>query len=183
MRFDDCLSFVLIAEGGYSDRPHDHGGPTNHGITQAVYSIWREEHGAPDQDVRLITSHEVAAIYQEGYWFPAGAQNCPKPLDLLVFDCAVNSGPGVAVRTLQRALGINDDGVPGPCTRASLDACDAPTVASKFLAMRRAFFLNLVAHDETQNDFLAGWLNRVDALELASQNLTPTNHNQEPQNA
>lgn len=173
LRFNSCLAFILHEEGGFVDDPADHGGATNHGITQAMYSIWREEHGFPDQDVRQISSNEVAALYQEKYWIVSGALNCPVPLDLLVFDCAANSGPGCAVKTLQSALGIPDDGVFGSGTRAALGSCDPQAIASKFLAMRRAFYLNLASHDASQQHFLNGWLTRVLHLEKACQRLSP----------
>jgi lysozyme family protein len=174
LRFNACLAVILQEEGGYSKRAADRGGATDHGITHAVYSVWREEHGFIDQDIRQISSNEVAALYQEKYWIPSGAGNCPLPVDLLVFDCAVNSGPGCAVRTLQKAIGIDDDGVFGPGTRAILATLDPRTVASKFLAIRRAFYLNFAAHHPDQQEFLDGWLNRVANLEKICQNLSPT---------
>ena len=34
-----ALQFTLREEAGYVNNPRDHGGPTNHGITQTTYDI------------------------------------------------------------------------------------------------------------------------------------------------
>ena len=39
--YAQALKQVLKYEGGYVDHPKDPGGPTNKGVTQAVYEIGR----------------------------------------------------------------------------------------------------------------------------------------------
>ena len=46
-----CLAQVLHYEGGYVDHPKDPGGPTNKGITQAVYDAWRKAANQPTQKI------------------------------------------------------------------------------------------------------------------------------------
>jgi lysozyme family protein len=44
--------------------PADPGGATNKGVTFRVYDAYRARRGLPRQDVRHITSAEVADIYR-----------------------------------------------------------------------------------------------------------------------
>ena len=64
--FDKCLSFVLVHEGGYSADPHDPGGATNKGVTQAVYDGWRKSHGHEPQSVVAISAVKRALIVVPG---------------------------------------------------------------------------------------------------------------------
>jgi lysozyme family protein len=164
-RFNRCLQFTLSREGGFVDDPSDHGGATNYGITQRVYTEGLAGKGLLTKSVRLITLDEVSNIYQEKYWLPSNAGNCPVSVDLCVFDLAVNSGVGRAVRFLQRAVGVVDDGVFGPATHAAVLAANPVDLAAKLCEMRRNFYLAIVDHDPSQSKFLKGWLSRVDALE------------------
>ena len=159
--FSDSLAMVLQFEGGFVDNPDDPGGATNQGITQSVYDRFRTEHGVAVQSVRLIQANEVAAIYQTEYWLPAHCDALAPPLDAVVFDCAVNSGEGRAIRTLQQALGITDDGQWGPETQAATLVCDARAVASKYLDLRTMFYNAVAKARPASIEFLHGWLNRV----------------------
>ena len=164
-RFFDCLPVILNYEGGYVDHPNDHGGATNQGITQRVYTGWRTDRGLVDQSVSRIASNEVTAIYQANYWNPCGAGLCPAPLDLVVFDCAVNSGVGRAVRMLQRVLDIDADGLIGPVTKNTIMSCNPKATAKALIEARRTFYRGIVSAHPEQSKFLAGWLNRMAALE------------------
>jgi lysozyme family protein len=139
LRFDECLAAILRERGGYA--PGTAGEPTNHGITQAEYSLWREENFLPDKDVWQISFEEVEAIYQGGQWLPSHASDCPAPLDLAVFVCAVDLGPKNALRTLQQALGIRCDGAFGPVTRNAVHTCDGKRIALALLEIRRTQIL------------------------------------------
>jgi len=158
--FSDSLAMVLSFEGGFMDNPADPGGATNQGVTQAVYDRFRVEHGLAIQSVRLIQSNEVAAIYQTEYWLPAHCNVLTPPLDAVMFDCAVNSGVGRAIRTLQQALGIVDDGIWGPETQSAA-LVDPAGTASKFLDLRDQFYSYIAKARPENQIFLRGWLNRI----------------------
>lgn len=102
--FDRCLDFVLhgdrrtwMGEGGYVDHPKDPGGPTNMGITIATLS---HELGrrATRTDVRNMTVATAASIYRKKYWNLMNCDALPGGVDLMLFDVAVNSGPGRAMQ-------------------------------------------------------------------------------------
>ena len=164
MKFTDALRFVLAREGGYVNDPVDPGGPTNHGVTQKVYDSYRQSHGLPVRSVRDIAPDEVAHLYDTRYWDPVLGDELlalDGNLALQVFDMAVNAGVGRATKLLQRALHVEEDGVPGPATMRALRAADLPTLRDKFLAEREIFYRSLVTQKPQLGKFLSGWLKRA----------------------
>ena len=105
--FDRAIEFVLSQEGGFVDDPADPGGTTKYGISHRAY---------PDIDIPAMTIDEARAIYRRDYWDAIRLDEIPEPLAFLTFDAAVNTGRSSAVRMLQAALGVKQDGVIGPVT-------------------------------------------------------------------
>jgi lysozyme family protein len=99
--FDKAVQFVLSdkIEGGYVNNPADPGGETNFGISKRAH---------PNVDIKNLTREGAIAIYKREYWDPIGGDDLPAPLDLVLFDSAVNEGPGTAKNHLQAALESQD---------------------------------------------------------------------------
>lgn len=170
-RFKECLKFVLKWEGGLSNHPSDRGGLTNFGITQGVYDSYRMKKGLMTRSVALITKDEVEEIYYKHYWIPSKADKMPKPLDLAVFDTAVNMGVKTAAKLLQRALNsvnktkVQVDGVIGNRTlNAILKVNDIGKLVKAFLDLREQRYRQIVERNPSQKVFLRGWLNRLNDL-------------------
>ncbi len=162
-RFERCLDEVLKFEGGYVDHPRDPGGATNMGITLATLKAWR---GVPvsKADVRALTRSEAAAIYHKNYWLASGADAAPAGLDLMLFDASVNHGVGRAVKWVQNILGLKQDGIAGPDTRAALAKADSHSAAMDMAKTRDAFYKSLSTYDT----FGKGWMRRLNHVrELA----------------
>ncbi|WP_134497668.1 glycoside hydrolase family 108 protein [Microvirga pakistanensis] len=171
--FAKALAFVLRHEGGFSDHPRDPGGATNYGITRETLSRARGQPVSVD-DVRHLDIDEASAIYRRFYWDAVRADELPPGLDLALFDLAVNSGPGRAVRLLQQVLGIEADGLIGPITLEAVRNTD-PVEAIRRLTRARLDFLSRLV---TWPVFGRGWRRRVldaeqEALRLASSCLSP----------
>lgn len=132
------LAQVLKYEGGYVDHPKDPGGPTNKGITQAVYDSWQKSQNLPTQSVRNISDATVAAIYKQQYWDRINGDNLPSGVDFAVFDYAVNSGVSRAAKTLQGVVGVTQDGIIGPATIQATEAYVAMAVTNKRLAFMQS---------------------------------------------
>ena len=166
-RFQVCLTIVLGHEGGYSDVKQDRGGKTNFGVTQKVYDDFCRLTARPLQPVKNITMPEVEAIYS-AYWKDAKCGYMPEPLDMLMFDAAVNHGPGRAAKILQRTLGVDDDAVIGKQTLTALHedvvATSIDDVCHRYLDERAHFFDRIIERDPSQAVFAKGWMNRVDHL-------------------
>lgn len=159
---DRFIDRLLVREGGYVNHPNDRGGPTNYGVTQAVLA---EHRGEPVtvSDVQDLSPSEARAIYRQRYWEGPGLDTLPVHAFMreLLFDTAVNSGPRTAVRLLQRAAGVKDDGVVGPKTRAAVHRFRSRDLAAKFLAQRGLFYGEIIGGDNGQAVFRDGWANRL----------------------
>lgn len=167
-RFDDCLQIVLGFEGGYSDHEADKGGRTNWGITESTLKEARKCGIVGHSDITRLKIHEAAAIYEALYWTPSRADEMPAPLDLAVFDCAVNHGVGGAGRLLQQTINaVMDvdlvvDGIIGPATQRefmkSLAVNRPEALALSMLAMRARYFVRIVEGNSSQRVFFWGWV-------------------------
>lgn len=166
-RFQECLKVVLKNEGGKVDHKKDRGGRTAYGITQNTYDVFCRLTGRAQRDVWEIGEDEIEAIYS-GFWKDAHCSYLPEPLDLQMFDAAVNHGALRARKMLQRVLGVDEDGVIGKNTMKALHdevvASSAEEVASRFLDERARFFDRIVERDPSQSVFAKGWMNRVDHM-------------------
>lgn len=163
-RFLACLPFVLKEEGGYSNDAHDPGGMTMKGIIQREYDRYRSAHGLPHQWVHNISDDELHDIYFGEYWLPH-CPDLPPGLDLSNFDLCVNGGPMRSTVTLQRALGIHDDGQWGPQTAAAVARIgDVKLVIKAFASERERFYRSL----STFKYFGKGWTGRTYRCEAAS---------------
>lgn len=162
--FERSLAFVLKWEGGYVDDPDDSGGATNRGITQATYDRFRSRHARDPQPVISIPTFEVEEIYRVDYWLPSKAPRMEWPLCLAHFDGAVNCGLNAAAKMLQRALGVEPDGVVGPVTLGAVRARAADALAAAVCTERSRYYDGIVARRPTQRKFLQGWMNRLQAL-------------------
>ena len=149
-RFLECLPFTLQQEAPYpsnwgsprnfSNDPDDPGGKTMDGIIQVEYDKWRVQQGLPRQDVRQMTEDEGDAIYYANYYLPYCSE-LPPGVDLQFFDAAVNEGVGEAVKILQYALGLTNDGVWGPRIDAAVKSiADTSAAVSAFGARRHAVY-------------------------------------------
>ncbi|MEO0729975.1 MAG: TIGR02594 family protein, partial [Pseudomonadota bacterium] len=121
-RFDDCLAHVLDMEGGYSNDPHDPGGPTNKGITLATYArfrrtpLTRSNRDALISDLQVISNDDVKDIYRRRYWNVSRAAEMGAGVDLIHFDATVNHGATGAAKLVQATVGVAVDGEIGPIT-------------------------------------------------------------------
>jgi lysozyme family protein len=136
--YAQSLKQVLKYEGGYVDHPQDPGGPTNKGVTQAVYDSWRKSQNLPIQSVRNIADSEVAAIYKNLYWDRISGDSLPTGVDFAVFDFAVNSGVDRAAKYLQAVVGVTQDGQIGPATIQATKDYVAMAVTNKRLAFMKS---------------------------------------------
>lgn len=143
--FDTCLAAVLHWEGGYVDDPRDPGGETRFGISRRAY---------PDVDIATLTAEQAGAIYHRDYWQVCQCDALPPALAMLVFDGAVNQGTGAAIRMLQAAAKVPEDGAMGPRTIA---AARSPAVVDAFAVQRALRYATTRGMDV----YGKGWFNRL----------------------
>ncbi len=160
--FDKAFKVVIGEEGGYTSNPADPGNwsggrcsigvcnGTKYGISAASY---------PGLSIRDLSIDDAKTIYRRDYWDRVRGDELPAALALLVFDAAVNSGPGRAVRWLQMALRVVVDGMVGPVTIAAARNCagQGAVVLAEYQSQRLLFLANL----PTWRTFGLGWARRV----------------------
>lgn len=155
MNFDDAFDRLIGNEGGYTNNPADPGGETNWGIAKRSY---------PNVDIANLTKDDAKAIYLRDFWNIIG--DADPAIKFQVFDFAVNSGISTAIRKLQAAVGVADDGHWGEVSALALASQDKNDVLMKFIAQRLRFWTSL----STWATFGKGWANRAAAdLEYAAQ--------------
>ncbi len=85
----EALKFVLKWEvgdkpnGGYTNDPDDPGGETKWGIAARYH---------PGVDIKNLAPEQALDIYVKEYWNPMGCDDIGYPLNVVVFDTAVNAG-------------------------------------------------------------------------------------------
>lgn len=158
--FDAALKNMLKHEGGYVNHPSDPGGMTNLGVTARVWEEWTKK-PATEEIMRKLTLEDVAPLYKKRYWDAVRADDLASGLDYCVFDCAVNSGVGRAVRILQRCVGTTVDGGIGPNTMAAVAKfTDTKQLIEDFSNERLEFLQSL----STFSVFGRGWTRRVNEV-------------------
>ena len=153
-RFQTCFKRVLLSEdrGDISATTGtvDTGGLTFYGISAKSHPKAVEEMKKTDKRGRLRIAKE---IYREHYWDAADCDTIQKPLDYVVFDCAVNQGLGYAKRFLK--------------------ACDGDW--KKFIELRRERYDELVRKKPSvYKKYHRGWNNRLDEVSEIATKEKPT---------
>jgi lysozyme family protein len=152
--FDECFEKLIGHEGGYSNHPADPGAETMWGITART----ARAHGYTGP-MRSLPRDTAKAIYRAAYWGRCRCDDLPQGVAFDVFDAAVNSGPGQAIRWLQRAVGVADDGAMGPITLAAVRKLDAGALRARYSGIRLEFMTQL----STWQSFGKGWARRIAA--------------------
>ena len=141
MSFFDEVAFpwVLGTEGGYQNDPRDKGNwtggavgvgqlrGTKFGISAASY---------PYLDIKNLTTADALSIAKRDFWDMFQGDNIPPAVALCVFDFGYNAGVHEAVKTLQRVLGVAEDGVVGPNTIRACSSYDASFLCQKYTGQR-----------------------------------------------
>ena len=136
-------------EKGYVNDPQDPGGETKYGISKRAF---------PNEDIKNLTKERAYDLYKEHYWDKVKAESFPFPINMLLFDFAVHSGPERAVQVLQMTLGVAQDMVVGPRTIAAAQRKGEALkeLCAKYLTARTFFLAGL-----GKTRYIAGWTNRL----------------------
>ena len=165
--FDTAFEHMLKEEGGYTNHPRDPGGMTNLGVTKQVWEEW-VGHPVDEKAMRALTPEMVKPLYKRKYWDKVRGDDLPDGIDMIVFDTAVNSGPGRAVKFLQGCIGTDMDGVIGPKTLAAVRAANPKKLVEDYAKRRLSFLHELPTWDA----FGKGWSNRVARVQNVASEMT-----------
>jgi lysozyme family protein len=149
--FEQAFELLIGHEGGYSNHPSDPGAETMWGVTRKV--ALQEGYAG---SMRMLPRETAKAIYKKRYWDAVRAEELPESLRYPMFDAAVNSGVSQAVKWLQRAVDVADDGILGPMTLAAAKKA-GKDAAVRMVATRLDFMTSL----PTWGAFGRGWARRI----------------------
>jgi len=146
--FHTFIERILQHEGGYVNDPQDPGGETQWGISKRAY---------PQLNIRTLTRADAVEIYRRDYWEKMQCPKMPVMLAFQLLDAGINHGRGNAVRMVQRAVSVADDGIIGPVTLDAVARMEPMALVVAFNIER----LHLYARLRNFPHFGRGWILRV----------------------
>lgn len=145
--------------GGYTNDPDDPGGETKWGISKRAY---------PTLNIKNLTREQATNVYYRDFLHgPRIDRIVNLALREQVFDFGVPSGPPRAIKTLQRLVHVEADGLLGPITLLAVNSHLTPVVLNNQLVDARVTFLNsLVEQRPRSAKYQRGWVNRARSFRL-----------------
>lgn len=140
---------------GYVDDPLDRGGETKFGVAK---------NANPDLDITNLTWDTAMAVYYDRYWEAGMCNRLSGRVAVLHFDGCVNHGVVRAKKFLQRAVGVEADGIIGRITLGAINSQDPIWICEKVCDLREQFYRDIVARSPNQARFLKGWLRRINEM-------------------
>jgi lysozyme family protein len=171
--FDLAQAFTEPAEGGLVDHPKDPGGLTNLGVSLRFLKdegIDIDGDGVISRaDIYAMTPEKAKAVFRRAFWDKLQLDLLKPRTAIALYDSAVNTGRTQAVKFLQRAARVKDDGILGNGTRAAADKTDDADLSQGLLTQREAFHQLLAVNSpypdgRDYRPFLNGWLHRCRKL-------------------
>jgi lysozyme family protein len=163
--FTEAIKKTLSWEGGYSDIAEDAGKITYQGLSRIHNPTWEgwkvldtlnPKHGQIyPQLTQMVHNH-----YKSYYWDKNRiGEICNDKVAGFLFDFTVNSG-GNAIKSIQRIIGVKDDGVIGDKTIQAINNYNGD-LFNQLKQARLKFVEDIVKRNPGQKKFLQGWRNRI----------------------
>lgn len=156
--FETSFARLIDTEQGFTNDPRDPGNwtggkpgvgelkGTKFGISAATY---------PHLDIENLTIEKAKEIYRTDFW--DAITGVSDAVRFQVFDASVNHGASNAIRMLQRAVGVADDGRWGRISSSAAEAMDNNDILIRFLAERLDFMTKCSGWDA----YGKGWSRRI----------------------
>lgn len=160
MNYDEAFARVIGHEGKFQDDRNDRGNWTTGKI--GVGQLKGTKYGIsamsyPEEDILNLSLDRARFLYKRDFWDRVSGDNLHNAVVYQLFDAAINHGIGNAIRILQRALGVADDGDMGPVTYDAIQAMGVDDILHRFNAYRMKFYNKL----STFKRYGEGWTERV----------------------
>lgn len=123
---------------------------TKYGVSAASY---------PHEDIPNLTRERAKEIFRSDFWNKIKADKLYDGVAWQAADFAFNSGPQTAIRHLQKALGVSDDGLWGPISQAASQSMSETDQIMRLIAERMKFLVRL----RNWSSAGKGWMNRMAA--------------------
>lgn len=148
MQFIEIFGRVVDHEGGYVNNPDDPGGETKWGISKRAY---------PNLIIKELTREDAINIYRYDFWNKLELDSWTDVVQFQIFDFAVNSGIQTAIRYLQRAVNVADDGYWGPVSKFAASSMIESDIIMRLNAERLDFMTRLKNWPNASK----GWARRI----------------------
>jgi len=170
--FNQAFEEVVMMEGGYNNIAQDHGGATNYGISLRFAKSIAEGDINGDghvdaEDMKALDVKTAKHFYYKYFWKHYKCETI-KSNDLAkkVFSMYVNMrsrSVGFIVQRALRACGrtLTEDGIIGRQTKHLMNTSDQGALMAAIRSEQACHYRLIVAADDTQSIFLAGWINRA----------------------
>ncbi|UOF79329.1 lysozyme [Caudoviricetes sp.] len=167
MDFDTAFDLLISNEGKLSMDRKDRGNWTSGAVgvgelKGSMYGISAMSY--PTLDIKNLTLSDAKVIYKRDFWDQMKLSLLPPEICFDMFDTAVNSGVGRAIKLLQKTVGTAEDGIIGSKTISLSHSTE--DLSKKFNGNRLLFMTNL----STWADQGKGWARRI-AHNLLLENL------------
>lgn len=160
MNYDEAFYRVIGHEGKLQKDPKDRGNWTTGEI--GVGQLKGTKYGIsamsyPNEDIENLTLERAKFLYKRDFWDRVSGDHLHNAVIYQLFDSAINHGIGNAIRILQRALDVADDGDMGPITHEAAKLRSTDDILMLFNSERLEFFAKISTFDR----FGRGWTRRV----------------------
>lgn len=158
MDFNRLIDEIIKEEGSgvVTNDPADSGGRTQFGISERSFpEAWADD---------KVTLDEARGIFMDKFIKGPGFDRIPdqyEPIVRQLVDWSVTSGPYLPILSLQKALGVKQDGKLGPLTLAALVKADVRTINNSLVKERILMIGRIVHKAPSQARFIDGWLQRA----------------------
>jgi lysozyme family protein len=161
---EKIIEFIKEKEGGFATVKCDKGGATNSGVTLTTFRQFYGQEMTVN-DLKKMTEKQWKNIFEKGFYLK---NNLDKINDFsirfLITDFCWCSG-NIAIKKLQRILGINCDGICGNNTISKINNySNKMDLFANYKASRIQFFFNIIKAHPEQKKFLKGWINRTNSI-------------------
>ena len=161
--FENCLPLLLNAQGGFSSDPQNPQEASNFGIKLATLKTWKAKDVTVD-DIKNLTKADAQEFYRANYWIPVRGSDLPNGVDLAVLDFAVTADAPTALKSLQKIVGVVNDGSFGPVTIAAIKVMDRHTLITRISSERFDYYHGRPELANAQ----AAWTARIRDIEQAA---------------
>jgi len=161
--FEYAFAYTLVNEGGYTNDPNDPGGPTNFGITQHDYAVFKGR-SVSAAEVKAMTLADAKTIYRTKYWNTLSLDYInDRAIATCMFDEGVNFGISIAAKFAQQICKVSADGHIGPISIAAINGSTEQVFIPAFVDLCKARYKSLLWKPSNWT-FYKGWMARANRL-------------------
>ncbi len=173
--FEEAQKFVKLAEGGYTQNKKDRGNyvktpygkrliGTNHGISAPVLADWMGKLPTKE-DMMNLTYDEALEIYKKKYWDSHNLSEYQnQSIATIIYDGCVNQGTSATKEIIKKSVKNQGISINNPYNKKDIEKINKLDQEKLFKDIKELRKEKYKRSDEA-DDFLKGWLNRLDILE------------------